>query len=146
MSYEVCKFCLLMFCRDWTLSTSPNPASPSFRLITALRLFATGSEMTRVPAGDEEDVVCQPWRDTLLGKSDTISPSNEARWRMTLATICGVVVEEGTTGLERTLGHSFNKQSPSWSGWMGDDIALLWSEQIVVARAVLRNLEDGIEF
>ncbi|KAF9792401.1 hypothetical protein BJ322DRAFT_1151116 [Thelephora terrestris] len=131
---------------DWTLSTSPNPASPSFRLITALRLLAMGSEMTCVPTGDEEEVACQPWRDTLLGRSEAISPSNEARWRMALATICDTVVEEGTTGLARTSNFSFDPQGRPWSRWMRDNIALLWSEQVVVARAVLRSLEDGVEF
>jgi hypothetical protein len=135
-----------MFCRDWTLSTSPNPASPSFRLITALRLLAMGSEMTCVPTGDEEEVACQPWRDTLLGRSEAISPGNEARWRMALATICDTVVEEGTTGLARTSNFSFDPQGRPWSRWMRDNIALLWSEQVVVARAVLRSLEDGVEF
>ena len=135
-----------MFCRDWTLSTSPNPATPSFRLITALRLFAMGSGMIHLPTADEEGGVCRPWRDTLLGIADTISLDNEAKWRMTLATICNLVVEEGTTGLQRALDSRFDEQSQSWSGWMRDNIVLLWSEQIVVARAVLQSLEDGIEF
>jgi hypothetical protein len=135
-----------MFCRDWTLSTSPNPAAPSFRLITALRLFAMSSGMIHLPTVDDEDGVCQPWRDTLLGITDIISLDNEAKWRMTLRTICNLVVEEGTTGLQRTLGPRFDEQNHSWSGWMRDNIALLWSEQIVVARAVLQSLEDGIEF
>ena len=135
-----------MHCRDWTLSTSPNPAAPSFRLITALRLFAMGSAMIHPPTADEEDDVCQPWRDTLLGIADTISPDNEAKWRLTLATICNLVVEEGTTGLQHILGSGFDEQNHSWSGWMRDNITLLWWEQIVVARAVLQSLEDGIEF
>lgn len=136
----------LMFYRDWTLSTSPNPAAPSFRLITALRLLAMGYEMSCIPAAHEEDVVCQPWRDTLLGKSDKISPSNEANWRMILSVICNLVVDEGTAGLQCTLHSLLNQQNHSWSGWMKDNIALLWSEQIVVARAVLQSLKDGIEF
>lgn len=135
-----------MFCRDWTLSTSPDPAAPSFRLITALRLLALGSEMSHVPTTHEEDVVYRPWRDTLLGITDTISPDNEAKWRITLTTICNLVVEEGTTGLQRTLVSRFDEQNYSWSGWMRDNVVLLWSEQIVVARAVLQSLEDGIEF
>ena len=135
-----------MFYRDWTLSTSPNPAAPSFRLITALRLFAIGSEMTCVPTASEEDVMCQPWRRTLLGIADIVSPDNEEKWRTTLATICNLVVEEGTTGFQRTLGSRSNGQNPSWSRWMRENVALLWSEQILVARAVLQSLEDGIEF
>jgi len=105
-----------------------------------------GSGMIHLPTVDEEDDVCQPWRNTLLGITDTISPDNEAKWRMTLATICNLVEEEGTTGLQCTLGSRFDEQSHSWSGWMRNNIALLWSEQIVVARAVLQSLEDGIEF
>ena len=65
-------FCSLTLCRDWTLSISPSPAAPSFRLITALRLFALGSEITRVPKTDEEGFLCKSWRDTLLGRTDTI--------------------------------------------------------------------------
>ena len=135
-----------VFCRDWTLSTSPGPAAPSFRLIAALRLFALGSEMTYAPKADEESVVCKPWRDTLLGIADTISPENEAEWRITLITICNLVVEEGTACSQRTLGSRFDGQNHPWSGWASDNIALLWLEQIVVARAVLRSLEDGTEF
>ena len=135
-----------VFFRDWTISTSPNPAAPSFRLITALRLFAMGSEMTHTPTADEEDIICQPWRDTLLGMRDAVSSDNEAKWRTSLADICNTILEEGTTGLQRTLGSRFNEQSCSWAGWMEDNVALLWSEQIVVARAVLESLENGIEF
>lgn len=139
-------FRLLMFRRDWTLSTSPNLAAPSFRLITALRLFVVGSGMTRVPEVDQEVAVCQPWRCTLLGITDTISSDNEAKWRMTLATICNLVVEEGTTGLQRTLASTIDEQNCLWSGWMKDNVVILWLEQIVVARAVLQGLEDGVEF
>jgi len=139
-------FSPLMFCRDWTLSTSSSPAAPSFRLITALRLFALGSEITHVPKADEEGFVCKSWRDTLLGITDTISPDNEAKWRITLATICNRVVEEGTGGLRRTPGSGHDGQDHPWSGWANDNIALLWLEQIVVARAVLQSLEDGAEF
>lgn len=135
-----------MTCRNWIISTSPNPGAPSFRLITALRLFALGSEMTNVPVVDEENVVCQSWRNTLLGISDTISPDNEAKWRITLATICNLVLAEGTVGLQHTLGSRFDEQKHPWSGWARDNIVLLWSEQIVVARAVLQSLEDGTEF
>ena len=135
-----------MFRRDWTLSTSPSPAAPSFRLIAALRLFALGSEITRVPRVDEEGFVCRPWRDTLLGITDTISPDNEAKWRIALVAICNLVAKEGTAGLQRTLGSGNDEQNHLWSGWASDNIALLWLEQIVVARAVLQSLEDGAEF
>ena len=135
-----------MFHRDWTLSTSPSPAAPSFRLITALRLFVLGSEMTRVPTIDEGNVVCQPWRDTLLGISDIISPDNEVKWRIILTAICDLVVAEGTIGLQRTLGTKPDEQSYSWAGWMKDNVAFLWSEQVAVAKAVLQSLEDGAEF
>lgn len=131
---------------DWILSTSPSPAAPSFRLITALRLFAVGSEMSRVPTSDEEDALCQPWRDTLRGNSETISLANEAKWRATLAIICDLIAKEANIGLERTLDFKPNQQGRSWSRWMRDNIALLWSEQITVARAVLQSLRDEIAF
>lgn len=115
-------------------------------MITALRLLAMGSEMTCVPAVGEEDAACRPWRNTLLGKSDSISPSNEGKWRTALANICNLVIEEGTRGLQGTLCSRFDQQCCPWSGWMRDNIALLWLEQIVVARAVLQSLENGVEF
>lgn len=135
-----------MLCREWTLSTSPNQAAPSFRLIAALRLFVIGSEMACVPTAGEEEVICRPWRDTLLGKTDTISPKNEARWRSTLAVICNSLMEEGTKGLQRTLDSRFDQKKCSWLGWVRDNVALLWSEQIVVARAVLHSLKEGVQF
>lgn len=105
-----------------------------------------GHEMSCIPTADEEVAICQPWRDTLLGKSDMISPGNEEKWRIILATICNLVVDEGTTGLQRTLCSRPDQHNHSWSGWMRDNIVLLWSEQIVVAGAVLQSLKDGIEF
>lgn len=81
-----------------------------------------------------------------MGKSDRISPGNEAKWRTLLAIICNLVVDEGTAGLQRTLCSRLDQQNHPWSGWMKGNVALLWSEQIVVARAVLQSLEDGIEF
>ena len=82
----------------------------------------------------------------MLGITDTVSPDNEAKWRTTLAIICDLVVAEGTAGLQRTLDSRFDWQRCSWSEWMRGNIVLLWSEQIVVARAVLQSLEDGTEF
>ena len=105
-----------------------------------------GSGMIRIPTADEEDSVCQPWRDTLLGITDTISPDNEAKWRSTLITICNLVVEEGIMGLQYTLGSKFDERNCLWSERMRDNVALLWSEQTVVAREVLQSLKDGVEF
>ena len=132
--------------RDWALSTSPALASPSFRLIAALRLLAMCSQMASVPTADEEDVVCKPWRDTLLGKTDTISPDNEVEWRKTLTNICNFVIEEGAAGFQRTSDTRFDHWNHSWSEWVRGNIVLLWSEQVVVAKAVLRSLESGVEF
>ena len=81
-----------------------------------------------------------------MGRSDMISPSNETKWRKILTSICNSVVDEGTAGLQRTLCSRLGGQDRSWSGWMKDNIACLWSEQIVVARAVLQSLEVGVEF
>lgn len=102
--------------------------------------------MTCVPRVDEEDVVCQPWRDTLLGITDTISPDNEAKWRITLVAICNLVLEEGTAGLQHALDSKLDGGNHPWSAWAGGNIVLLWSEQIVVARTVLQSLEDGADF
>lgn len=146
MSSEFVDFSFTKVYRDWVLFTSTNLAAPSFRLITALRLLAMGYEMACIPTADKEDAVCQPWKDTLLGKSHRISSGNEAGWRIILTTICNFVVDEGCTGLQRTLRSRLDQKNYSWPGWMRDNIALLWSEQIMVARAVLRDLEDGIEF
>ena len=95
---------------------------------------------------NEEEGICKSWRDTLLGVADIISPENETRWRSTLAAICNLIVEEGAAGLQRASNSRAGERNPTWSEWMKDNIALLWSEQIVVAKAVLQSLEDGIEF
>ena len=102
--------------------------------------------MACVPTADEEGAVCQPWKDTLLGITETISPDNEAKWRITLVTICNLVVEEGTVSLQRIPDSRSDEQDHPWSGWVTGNIELLCLEQIVVARAVLRSLEDGTEF
>ena len=60
--------------------------------------------------------------------------------------MCNLILEEGKTGLHRAFNSRADGRNPRWPGWMKDNIVLLWSEQVVVARAVLQSLEDGIEF
>jgi len=131
---------------DWTLHSSPLPASPSFRTTSALRLYAMFSELSGVPEPKLADDILRPWRNTLLGIQDRVSDNNERAWKSTLRQICERVSEDGRIG--KSLAMQFQAQSSDheWVEWMRSNIEGLWDEQTVVADAVLRSIDDEVEF
>lgn len=132
-------------CRDWTLHSSPPPAHPSYRLITALRLFhIIDDKGTSLPLKSEKLVA--KWKDVINGNVDAISPSNEQEWRQGLLAICDQVVLRAKTGLEGIARSTFDGQSPEWLEWMKGNIRCLWQEELEVAQAVILSVESGEEF
>jgi len=129
---------------DWTLHSSPLPASPSFRVTSALRLHAMFCESSVIPK--PVDDVLRPWRKTLLGITDQVSGDNERAWRIILQQICRRLIEEGRRGKVRAAGVELRVGSNQWVGWMRSNIESLWDEQVVVAEAVLESIRDGVEF
>jgi hypothetical protein len=86
------------FVRDWTLHSSPPPAYPSYRLITALRLYHI-FPVSENDVPPHHAIAIRPWQDTLLGKQEFISEQNEDAWRKTLLSICQSVADNASVGI-----------------------------------------------
>jgi len=121
--------------RDWTLHSSPSPAHPSYRLVTALRLYEYDQSLS--------DESLQPWRDTLTGKRYTVSEQNEAAWRTTLLHICEVIIQRAESRLN---DESPVSQCAQWVAWMHENVRSLWNEEKCVAEAVLQSLRNQEQF
>ena len=117
--------------RDWTLHTCPSPAHPSYRLITALRLYALA-----LPGTIEiTHTSLQAWKDTILGTRDCVSGANEEAWRDLLLKLC------------EQLAASAREQLLILEGTGGEaSVVFLWREQLFVADAVAESVKRGIEF
>ncbi|KAK2466934.1 hypothetical protein APHAL10511_001192 [Amanita phalloides] len=118
---------------DWTMHSTPAPAHPSFRLVTALRLY-------HVTSLSQDEV--EAWRETLLGTRDYVSDINEKQWRKTLVEICSRAEVEAEKGLVRACGEVCDE----WEREMQGNIAELWAEQQRVASGVRSSVEQGIAF
>lgn len=122
----------------------PAPAHPSYRLITALRMYHLLPESaTTIPSNIEK--LLDLWRDTTSGKRPNISSENERQWRSTLKTIC----DEVTAEAEKRVAHIRMLETTGFSSslqWMKQCIETLWQEEIDVAVSVLRSLENGEQF
>ncbi|KDQ60833.1 hypothetical protein JAAARDRAFT_124205 [Jaapia argillacea MUCL 33604] len=131
---------------EWTLHSSPQPAHPSFRLITALRLYhVIPSLYTGVPS--EPATYVDPWRETILGYSEVVSQENEKQWRDTLRQICNTVSERATRSLVG-FTHQQNTEVDDlgWVQYAADCITTLWREELEVSGAVLQSLDGEVEF
>lgn len=134
-------------CRDWTMYSAPAPAHPSYRLITALRLYHIIPLSAEVIPPNSEQLLDQ-WRNTTLGHQDTISIENERLWRGTLLKLCEDVVRIGEAGVKRTcmVGNISAPASAFPVGYAKVSIEALWKEETTVATAVMRSLENNEEF
>ena len=132
--------------RDWTLHSTPAPAYPSYRLITALRLYDIFPDnVNTVPL--DSDYLVDMWRDTMLGKRYVISEENEGRWRVTLERLCNDLVQDATRGLIRVRDIQIPEVHESgWEEFVKMSIEMLWREEIKVGCAVLKSLEEGVDF
>ncbi|KAI0318943.1 hypothetical protein OF83DRAFT_1113040 [Amylostereum chailletii] len=126
---------------DWTMHLSPPPAHPSYRLLTALRLYHVFA--TEGKAGTEAEL--QLWRDTVRGLRDVISCENEERVRATLVTICGTVVARARTALAE-IGRWDTEDGRGWVEWQRSSVRRLWAEEAVVASAVVASVNSGAVF
>lgn len=68
-----------------TLQASPPPASPSWRVLAALRLLHVRLPQTHQTVKDD---ILEPWYDVIQGMSETISDYNEKQVSQTLRDIC----------------------------------------------------------
>ncbi|KAJ7582731.1 hypothetical protein C8J56DRAFT_792317 [Mycena floridula] len=103
---------------DWTLHSWNESSYPSFRLITALRLYC----------GQDSDETIRRWYDTVMGRVDHISETNERAWRDLLAGLCQHVF----------AGDEKQMSDPR--------LVALWQEQILVAKSVHACIIEGKQF
>jgi len=130
---------------DWTLHSTPTTAYPSYRLITALRLYHIFSEDVNDVPPDPDHLV-DIWRDTTVGKRDAISEENESRWRLTLECLCNDLVRDAKGGLTRVRDIQTPDHENGWLGFVKVSIETLWREEIDVGCAVLKSLKEGADF
>ncbi|KZT26214.1 hypothetical protein NEOLEDRAFT_1132222 [Neolentinus lepideus HHB14362 ss-1] len=129
---------------EWTLHSSPTPAHPSFRLISALRLYRSIPQTsTAIPRNP--DKALDAWRDTLMGRQDSISPENEQAWRRTLVEMCREIVERARRNLQ-DLADNGGKAQGEWRAFVHDCVKTLWREEFEVAEAVVESVQNGEEF
>ncbi|GBE82304.1 hypothetical protein BKA93DRAFT_760434 [Sparassis latifolia] len=129
---------------DWSLHSSPQPAHPSYRMITALRLYHVVESLgPQVPPDSASDVILRSWKDTINGRTSSVSEDNERLWRNTLLDICELVAARARDGMRITLSGS---GTSGWYSWMEENVRCLWREELEVATAVACSLRAGEEF
>ena len=130
--------------RDWTLHFTPAIGYPSYRLITALRFYHIFSDdVNAIPPNS--DHLVDIWRDATLGKIDAISQENESRWRLTLERLCNELVLDAKRGLMKVRDIQVDHGN-GWVEFVKVSIETLWREEIDVGCAVLKSLEEGVDF
>jgi len=128
---------------DWTLDSAPSPAHPSYRLITALRLYHIAETLPDKSHAVPNEMV-RAWKDVLNGQRDMISAENEKLWRASLLDICESVRQRAEVGIQHTA--SALPDQEGWVDWMKGNILTLWREELDVATAVMCSVDAGEEF
>jgi hypothetical protein len=136
---------LLITYREWTIHSQPEPAHPSFRLISALRLHHSIPQERILPPHEDHEIV-RRWSDTISGHHDIVSPENETAWRETLDKLCLGIDNE--TGVYLDNLNKVGREWPidSWVHYMRRCLLMLWREQQHAAWCVHQSLERGEEF
>ncbi|KAF8654175.1 hypothetical protein AX16_003704 [Volvariella volvacea WC 439] len=127
---------------DWTMHAAPRPAHPSFRVVIALRLYSLFAHLNTEDSIEADASALDSWRDTVLGKADTISPDNEAAWRKVLLNICEDMIGTARAEMAAEWGQAA-WNVPEWFWRMRDNVLALWKEEVVVASAVMSSMERG---
>lgn len=131
-----------------------SPPSPSWRVLTALRLFHL-----RLPANLSLSVdSLAPFYDLLTGSFDQISHLNEKKVQATLKAIAKNLVVECREGIERcqTLEKDWRKELVSSNGGGGDTgdqirevlewlkmVETIWKGEERIAKAIAEDEEEG---
>jgi hypothetical protein len=132
--------------RDWTLHSSPAPAYPSYRLMSALQLYSIATESNRSASYLEEhkEEYLLPWSNVLLGRAQHVSEVNDKLWRECLLRICHMIQHSARTKLQELdvmdTGHDH------WCAYAMDCVRKLWVEEEAIAGAVEHSIEAGVEF
>ncbi|KAG5715238.1 Ribosomal N-lysine methyltransferase set11 [Termitomyces sp. T112] len=129
---------------DWTLHCQPPPAHPSFRLITALRLYHHFpiKEMTVPPNAAS---ALESWMATIMGTSEKISEENEEAWRNSLLRICRKRASDAKSALS-SLKRKMYPSNPTWISLAKQNIMTLWEEELLVSTQVSDSILQHEEF
>ena len=118
---------------------SPSPAHPSYRLITALRLYHVLPQVTNIPCSLTETLLDE-WRNTTLGKQDIISEDNERLWRGCLMHICEEIMVRAGVNLSK-IKKIKEGGSMDWLESVKYSMETLWEEENYVAKEVIKGLQ-----
>lgn len=123
---------------DWTLHMCSNFGYPSFRLITALRLYSLQDPL------EDESLRC--WEDTLMGRRDIVSDDNDLLWRRVLLDICHELIQRAQTGISILNTSVSGEENRFWVSWAKNNIRTLWNEEALVAASVVDSIQNGVRF
>ncbi|KAF8077965.1 hypothetical protein FPV67DRAFT_23223 [Lyophyllum atratum] len=129
---------------DWTMHLQPSPAHPSYRLITALRLYHLFPTSAKEVLPDADRALL-PWKATLQGTADIISEENEDAWRNTLLRVCRTLAEDATSAIA-SLDVVLEQGQTPWFPWMKENIRMIWEEELCVATTVADSILNHEEF
>ncbi|KAI0781004.1 SET domain-containing protein [Trametes elegans] len=130
---------------EWTLDSTPAPAHPSWRLISALRLLCALEGFPGDSPAETQPVI-REWMDVTNGLKSKISQENEDQWRARLTSICEVIQGRARQNLSALHTAHALGDSPGWFPWMLETVRTLWREELEVAEGVLASVQAGIEF
>ncbi|BGO89451.1 hypothetical protein NBRC10512_006638 [Rhodotorula toruloides] len=82
---------------DMTLSAKPDPPSPSWRVLVALRLLHLRLPTLAVLSADS----FAAWYNNINGVAETVSSANEAKVRASVQAICDAAAREAEEGVKR---------------------------------------------
>lgn len=80
-----------------TLSAKPDPPSPSWRVLVALRLLHLRLPTLAVLSADS----FAAWYNNINGVAETVSSANEAKVRASVQAICDAAAREAEEGVKR---------------------------------------------
>jgi len=143
---------------DWVLYSSPPPAQPSYRVLSALRLLniqlpAKLPESDTMFSEDEKngpDSQLEKWKGVMWGFHDSVDPQNDALVRKSLKVICEAILERSLAGkpeLEDLVQRaSDGPESNNWSAYSLKCIKTLWEEETEVSKAIVVTLDSDFNF
>ncbi|KAK7054916.1 hypothetical protein VNI00_003379 [Paramarasmius palmivorus] len=118
--------------KDYTL----HEAYPSYRLITALRLYAMLPGSGGIP--QDRDTFLASWNAVVSGQQDCLSAENENLWiRVLDDEICRTVITRAEMGIARL------------DDKLGDDVntvRALWKEELQIAESIRIKITSGESF
>ncbi|BGO97560.1 hypothetical protein NBRC10513v2_001555 [Rhodotorula toruloides] len=127
---------------DMTLSEKPDPPSPSWRVLVALRLFHLRLPTLAVLSADS----LAAWYNNINGVTETVSSANEAKVRASVRAICDAAVREAEEGVKRCeeVLRRWKREGTGVDKEMEGNwrmVKTVWDEDLRIARAVKNEYE-----